>query len=71
MDGTNIGMMEVLKGEERMAENFPESTKDNSPQIRGQQIPNWEKMKRNMNLDTLQRKFWEKKLMTDYLQKNI
>lgn len=71
MDGTNIGMMKVLKGEERMAENFPESTKDNSSQIRGQQIPNWEEMKRNMNLDTLQRKFREKKLMTDYLQKNI
>ena len=31
MDGTNIGMMEVLKGKERMAENFPESKKDNSP----------------------------------------
>lgn len=39
MDNTNVGLMEVLQGEKRMAENFPELTKDTSPCIKGQQNP--------------------------------
>lgn len=30
MDNTNVGLMGVLEGEKRMAENFPELMKDTS-----------------------------------------
>lgn len=58
----------VLK-EERTAETFPELTKDTYPQIRGQQIPNWNNEKKHKPRHI--EKIPKRNLTTDYLQKSI